>query len=198
LVKSTDPGTPKVRKAFSGEDPVKGIPADRVKSLTEVQLENSSRSSSLAAGLHNVSRINKVFSDAASGDEPRLVRVDKIGNKVFKPKSETFGVNFKTAVLEGDRPKIVRFIGPSFFGQKDNVGFVDGAEIGREAVEAREGSGKGIFNQFPVLLEKSRAKTVGTRAGIVVHREEGSFYFSHGERPNERVGLRGGEGGRFK
>jgi hypothetical protein len=118
-----------------------------------------------------------------------LVRVDKIGNKVFKPKSETFGVNFKTAVLEGDRPKIVRFIGPSFFGQKDNVGFVDGAEIGREAVEAREGSGKGIFNQFPVLLEKSRAKTVGTRAGIVVHREEGISNLFQGEGANNGGGL---------
>jgi hypothetical protein len=93
LVKSTDPGTPKVRKAFSGEDPVKGIPADRVKGLTEVQLEHSSRSSSLAASMHYVNRINKVFSNAASRDEARLVRVDKIGNKVFKPKSETFGVS---------------------------------------------------------------------------------------------------------
>jgi hypothetical protein len=116
LVKITDPGPPKVREAFSSEDPIEGIPADGVKSLTEVQLENSSRSSSLAAGLHNVSRINKVFSDAASGDEPHLVRVDKMGNKVFKPKSEALGVNFKTTVLEGDGSGVVRFIGPSFFG----------------------------------------------------------------------------------
>jgi hypothetical protein len=45
-----------------------------------------------------------------------LVRVDKVGNEVTKPKGETLGVNLEAAVLKGDGSEIVRLISPFFLG----------------------------------------------------------------------------------
>jgi hypothetical protein len=57
--------------------------------------------------------------------------VNEVGGKVFKLESQTFFVNFKVAVLERHMSEVIRLIGPSFFGQKDNVRLVDGIEIRR-------------------------------------------------------------------
>jgi hypothetical protein len=54
----------------------------------------------------------------------------------MKPKGKAFGVEFKATILEGDGPKIVRLVGTFFFRVQDNMGFVDGSEVGREVMEA--------------------------------------------------------------
>jgi hypothetical protein len=81
------------------------------------------------AGLNNVYGIDKVFSNGATNNETYLVGMDKEVNKVMQPKGETFGVYFETTVLMRDRSKVVQPIGPCFYGEKDNIGLIDGPEV---------------------------------------------------------------------
>jgi hypothetical protein len=87
VVEKADPRAPKFRKAFSTHDAVKGVPADGVKGFAEIQLKNSGRSCTFVTTLHDVSGVDKVFRNRASRNKTSLVRVDKVGDEVTKPKS---------------------------------------------------------------------------------------------------------------
>jgi hypothetical protein len=63
LIKHFDPRSPEIGEAFGEEDAVKSLPADGVKSFPKVKLEDSSRGGAPMAGLDNIGRIDKVFSD---------------------------------------------------------------------------------------------------------------------------------------
>jgi hypothetical protein len=63
LIKHFDPGPPEIGEAFCEKDAVKSLPADGVKSFPKVKLEDNSRGRAPVAGLDNISRIDKVFSD---------------------------------------------------------------------------------------------------------------------------------------
>jgi hypothetical protein len=78
-------------------------------------------------------------------------------------------VNFKTIVLKRDGAKIVRTVCADFLGEKDNVGFVDRAEVSVKRVKGLKGGKKIIFNQIPVMLVESGPKTVRPRARVVIH-----------------------------
>jgi hypothetical protein len=45
-----------------------------------------------------------------------LVRVDKVGDEVTKPKGKALGVDLEATVLKGDRSEVVRLISPFFLG----------------------------------------------------------------------------------
>jgi hypothetical protein len=64
-----------------------------------------------------------------------LVRVDKERDEGAKSKGEAFGVNLEATVLERYGAEVVWSISANFFGEKDDMGFVDGAEIGGKRVE---------------------------------------------------------------
>jgi hypothetical protein len=87
--------------------------------------------------------------------------------------------------LEGYRPKIIWFVGSLLFWEQDNIGFVDGAKVGRKRMKARKGVHEGVFNQQPVFLEESRAEAIRSRTGIVVHGEKSRMDVLHGERADE-------------
>jgi hypothetical protein len=67
------------------------------------------------ASLDNVSSIDKVFRNGAPRNGASLVWVDKIGDEPFKAQGEAFGMHLKAAVLEGDGPKVFRFVRTQFF-----------------------------------------------------------------------------------
>ncbi len=101
-------------------------------------------------------------------------------------------MNFETTILEGNGSKVARLVRAFFFRKQDNMGFVDGPKVGKEVVEAREGFKKGCFDQVPIPLEESGAKTIRTRARVIIHGEEGSSNLFKGERADKSVSLRGG------
>jgi hypothetical protein len=134
-VKQINPLMPEGRKPFSQKDPVESFPADRVKGFPKVQLEHSGRCQPFVAGLNNVGGVGKVFSDGAIRNEARLIGVDKKGQERAKTKGETFGVEFKTTILKRDGSEVFRFVGPGFFREQDNEGFVDWTNISLKGME---------------------------------------------------------------
>jgi hypothetical protein len=56
--------------------------------------------------------------------------VNEKGDKFAKAKGKAFGVDFKAAVLKGDRTKVIRAVSTSFFGKEDNVRLINGAKVG--------------------------------------------------------------------
>jgi hypothetical protein len=73
-------------------------------------------------------------------------------------------MEFKTCNLERDRMEVVRFISPCLLGKKNNIGFVDGAEISRKRVEVIKRGKEGVFDQVPVLYVEGRPKPIRPRA----------------------------------
>jgi hypothetical protein len=120
LVDKLDPLPPKEGKTFRSKDTIESIPADRVKGFAEVELKNSSWGGPLVAGLDDVGHINEVFGDGAARDKPGLVRMDKERNYRFETEGEALGVEFKGAVLKGDRPKIIRSVSSFLLRQQNN------------------------------------------------------------------------------
>jgi hypothetical protein len=102
-------------------------------------------------------------------------------------------MNFEAAILEGDRAKVFRPIGPDFFREEDNVRLIYRPKISGEGVEVLEGGEEVMLDQVPVPLEESGAKAVRSRAGVIVHREKGSPDLVKGEKACERRGLGGVE-----
>jgi hypothetical protein len=98
-------------------------------------------------------------------------------------------MDFEAAVLKRDGPKVVRPVGALFFREKDNVGLVYGTQVRREAMKVSERVKESRFDRIPVALVKSRPKTVGTWAGVIIHREEGGANFFDGERTDDGGGL---------
>jgi hypothetical protein len=94
-------------------------------------------------------------------------------------------VNFEATVLQGDRTEILCTVGAHLFWEEDDVGLVDGAQVGGEV----------ILDQIPIPFKESRSKAIGARAGIIVHGEEGCTNLREGERVNKGGFLRGGQGG---
>jgi hypothetical protein len=82
--------------------------------------------------LNKVSRIDEVFSNRSPRDKASLFQANKEGDEPSKPNGEAFSMELKAAILMRDRSKIVRSIGSSFLREKDNVGFINGAEVGVE------------------------------------------------------------------
>jgi hypothetical protein len=130
VVERANPSTPTLGEAFGTEDLIQGLPTDGVKGFAKVKLEDSSRGRAAMAGLDDVSGIDKVFSDRPTRDEPGLVGVNEKGDKFAKAKGKAFGVDFKAAVLKGDRTKVIRAVSTSFFGKEDNVRLINGAKVG--------------------------------------------------------------------
>jgi hypothetical protein len=173
LVEHFDPVTPEQGKPFCQKDAVQRVPADGVKSFTEVKLEDGSWGTPFVAALDDVRRINEVFSNAATGDEACLVGVHKVGNEITELKGKAFGVNFKAAILKGDGPKVLWLVGAIFFREEDNVGFVVGPKVSGEVMKTGERLEEGGFNQVPIVFVKGRAKAIRSRAGVIVHGKEG-------------------------
>jgi hypothetical protein len=69
-------------------------------------------------------------------------------------------MNFEAAILEGDRAKVFRPIGPDFFREEDNVRLIYRPKISGEGVEVLEGGEEVMLDQVPVPLEESGAKAV--------------------------------------
>jgi hypothetical protein len=141
-------------------------------------------------GLNNIRRVDKVLSNGTPRYEAGLVLMDKEGDKRSEPEGEAFRVDFKTTVLEGDWAKVIRPISTRFLWEKDDVRLVDGSQVRRESMEVIESLKEIGFNEFPILLEKSGSETIRTRAGVVVHGEEGISNLSQRERLDEGVRLR--------
>jgi hypothetical protein len=116
LVEHFYPTSPELREPFCKENAVQGVPADGVEGFAEIQLKNSGRSCTFVTTLHDVSRVNKVFRNRASRNKTSLVRVDKVGDEVTKPKGKALGVDLEATVLKGDRSEVVRLISPFFLG----------------------------------------------------------------------------------
>jgi hypothetical protein len=129
FIEHPDPGAPDFRESFCQKDFVQSIPADRVEGLTEVQLKDSSRGVALMTSLDDVSSIDKVFSNRASGNKAHLVWVNQERNKLPKAKSKALGVDLEATVLKRYGTEVVRFVSTLFFRKKDNVGLVNGPEI---------------------------------------------------------------------
>jgi hypothetical protein len=173
VVEEADPRAPKFREAFSTHDAVKGVPADGVKGFAEIKLKNRSGGRAPMTGLDNVSCIDKVFSNRAPRDKTSLVGVDKVVDEPPEAEGEALGMDFETAILQGDGAEVFRFVSASLFWEKDDVGLIDGSQVSRKGVEIGECSKQIVLDKVPVLFEESRAKTIWARAGVVVHREEG-------------------------
>jgi hypothetical protein len=195
VIEKTDPGAPKIREPFGSHDAVQGIPANGVESFAEIKLKNSGGGRAPMTGLDNVSGINKVFCDGAARDEASLVRVDKVRDKPFKAKGEAFRVDLEAAILEGDRAEVFWFVSASFFGEKDNMGLVNGSQVGGKGVEAGESSKQIVLDEVPILLKEGGAEAIRARTGVVVHREEGVANFFQSEGANEGGGLGWGKRG---
>jgi hypothetical protein len=53
------------------------------------------------------------------------------------------------------------------------MGFVDGPQVSRKVVEAREGIKEVCFDQVPILFEEGRPKAIRPGAGVVIHGKNG-------------------------
>jgi hypothetical protein len=69
--------------------------------------------------------------------------------------------------------------------------FVYGSKVRREVMEARKGVKKRRFDQVPIPLKEGRTKTIGTRARVIIHGEQGRPNLLKGERADESGCLRG-------
>jgi hypothetical protein len=67
------------------------IPIHRVKSFSEIQLEDDCRNTSFMTALHNFSGIDKILSNATPFDETSLVRVHKLRNKRLQSQGHSLG-----------------------------------------------------------------------------------------------------------
>jgi hypothetical protein len=76
MVQQGNPVAPQGRESFGQKDAIKRVPADGIKSFSEVQHENSSRSGAAVASLDNIGSIDKIFGNRASRDKPGLVWVN--------------------------------------------------------------------------------------------------------------------------
>ena len=66
-----------MREATGLQDIKEGGPTDGVEGLAEVQFEDHSRSFTSVAGTEEVSRVDEVFGNASTRDEPGLVPVNE-------------------------------------------------------------------------------------------------------------------------
>jgi len=82
------------------------MPVHRIKSFAKVQLEYDGRDTPLMTALDDLSRINKVLSDAAPFDEASLIRVHKLRDEGLQAKCHAFSANLGDAILQGDRPVV--------------------------------------------------------------------------------------------
>jgi hypothetical protein len=127
--------------------------------------------------LDNIGGIDKIFRNGAPRDEARLVRMDKGGYEPPEAQGEAFRVHLEAAVLKGDGAKVFRLISARFFGEQNNMGFVDGPQVRGERVEVRERCHQIAFDKVPVGFEEGGAKTIRPRARVVFHGEESIFDF---------------------
>jgi late competence protein required for DNA uptake (superfamily II DNA/RNA helicase) len=66
---------------------------------------------------------------------------------------------------------IIWLIGPSFFWEKNNVGFVNRAKVRRKGMEIVKRSHKRTSDQVLLFLEKGRTKPIRARTRISIHGE---------------------------
>ena len=101
------------------------MPINRIKSLSEVQLKDDSRGTSLVAALDNLNSINKILSNTTTFDEPGLIRVHKMRNKRLQAERHTLGTDLGDTILQGDRSVVFGQEGGSFLRQEGKLSLVD-------------------------------------------------------------------------
>jgi hypothetical protein len=77
--------------------------------------------------------------------------------------------------------EVVRAICSHFFGEQDNVGFVDRAKVSGKVMKTMKGGEEVVLDNVPIALEEGRAKAIWTRTCVVIHREEGGANLIKGE-----------------
>jgi hypothetical protein len=159
LIDHANPGAPEIRETFGKEDPIKSVPANRVKGFTEIKLEHHGRRGAAMTDLNNAGSIDKVLSDRAPKDISDLVRVDKEGHKVAKAKGETFRVDFETIVFERYRAEVVSTVGSDLSEKEDNMRLIYRPEVGVKAMEFTKVVEEIIFNIIPISIEESLGQT---------------------------------------
>jgi hypothetical protein len=96
--------------------------------------------------------------------------VDEERDKILKAKGQALQVDLKAAILEGDRPKVVRPVCPLLFRKEHYIRLVYGVKVRREVVETGQRVVESAFNKIPVSLEKGRTETIRARAGVIIRR----------------------------
>jgi hypothetical protein len=75
-------------------------PADGVERLGEIELEDDRRSPAAEASLHELRRVDKIFRDASSGEEPRMIGVNEVADLLLKVDGERLAHSLDAAVLQ--------------------------------------------------------------------------------------------------
>jgi hypothetical protein len=117
--------------------------------------------------------------------------VNQKGDQTTQPEGEAFGVNFKAAVLKGNRSEVVAAVGAGLFWKEDDVRLVDRTKVNGKVKEVSHGGKKIALDEVPIVLEKRRSEAIRAGTRIIVHRKKGRANFLEGERPDKRGGLRG-------
>lgn len=116
---------------------LQATPLNRVKCLSEIQLQDNCEAPSTLAALNKFSRKHEVFRDAATGNEARLLISNQPPDLPLKPSRERLAEQLDAAVLERYRPERPRVWNPLLLRQKDDMGAVQAAEISVTVVEVR-------------------------------------------------------------
>lgn len=112
---SLHPVSPASGETFRLQHRVQGQPVDRVKGFAKAKLKDDRRSFTLVTRLDDIGRIDKVFRDTLTLDEPSLVRVNEVRDERLEARGERFGYKFSGSVLKGDRPEILCMASTNFF-----------------------------------------------------------------------------------
>lgn len=87
------------------EDRQEAIPANKIKGLSEVKLEDEGRRTAFVAALDKFGGKDEVLKDGAASDEASLVDVNEFGDLLLQPRGEGLGGELDRAILEGDGPE---------------------------------------------------------------------------------------------
>jgi hypothetical protein len=79
--------------------------------------------------------------------------------------------------LERNGPEVIRSIRALLLREEDNVRFVDGSEVSFEGVKICKGRLQRVFYEVPVVFIEGRAKAIRAQARVILHGEQGHFYF---------------------
>jgi hypothetical protein len=79
--------------------------------------------------------------------------------------------------MERNGPEVIRSIRALLLREEDNVRFVDGSEVSFEGVKICKGRFQRVFYEVPVVFIEGWAKAVRARARVILHGEQGCFYF---------------------
>lgn len=120
-----NPISPQVTEPLSTHDAVEAVPRHRVERLLEIELEDSSRLTSLVAAAQEVGRIYEIFGNVSAINKAGLVRVDQSWDERPKPISKNLGHEFHWTILEGDGHEGVGRVCAVFLGEEDQVSTVE-------------------------------------------------------------------------